>query len=105
MLGNGSFQAKVDIPTQVLTPVLNNQINIAQIACGSEHSLILSQDGQLFSCGWDEHGNLGQGDCQNKSSFSKIVFFEENNISVQLITAAGAVSIAVGSSISNNPRN
>lgn len=33
---------------------------VRQIACGSEHVLVATNDGELFTCGWGEHGNLGR---------------------------------------------
>jgi hypothetical protein len=32
---------------------------VRQIACGSEHVLVATNDGEVFTCGWGEHGNLG----------------------------------------------
>lgn len=36
---------------------------VQQIACGSEHILVTTTDGALFSSGWGEHGNLGAKLC------------------------------------------
>ena len=33
------------------------------MGCGSESSIILSVTNDLYSCGWNEHGNLGVVDC------------------------------------------
>lgn len=44
----------------VATPVpFTSEAGIREIACGSEHALVVTNDGELFSCGWGEHGNLG----------------------------------------------
>lgn len=32
------------------------------VCCGSEHSLFLTEEGKLFSFGWNEHGSCGSGD-------------------------------------------
>lgn len=32
------------------------------VCCGSEHSLVLTDEGKLFSFGWNEHGSCGNGD-------------------------------------------
>lgn len=32
---------------------------VRQVACGSEHVLVVTDSGDLFTCGWGEHGNLG----------------------------------------------
>ncbi|KAJ8299033.1 hypothetical protein KUTeg_023093 [Tegillarca granosa] len=36
--------------------------NVASLSCGSEHNLALTDDGTLFSWGWNEHGICGTGD-------------------------------------------
>lgn len=55
-LGHGNFES-VAVPTAV---PFHNPSGIRSIACGSEHSLVVTKDGELFSCGWGEHGNLGE---------------------------------------------
>ena len=40
--------------------------NITSIAAGSEHSMALSESGQLFTFGWNEHGSCGNGDTVNQ---------------------------------------
>ena len=58
-LGNASpFEWK---PTRLdLSALLDSEIQ--QIECGSEHTLILTQSGSVWSFGWNEHGQLGLGD-------------------------------------------
>jgi alpha-tubulin suppressor-like RCC1 family protein len=41
-------------------------IIIKQIACGGEHTLAIAEDGRLFSWGWNEHGQLGLQDIEDK---------------------------------------
>ncbi|KAL7543470.1 hypothetical protein ACHAWF_007398 [Thalassiosira exigua] len=36
-------------------------ISIQSVCCGAESSHVLSIDGRIFSCGWNEHGNLALG--------------------------------------------
>lgn len=44
--------------------------NIEQIVCGQDHSMFVSSDGKLFSCGWGADGQTGLGhyECQSKVS-------------------------------------
>uniref|UniRef100_UPI00358F5350 secretion-regulating guanine nucleotide exchange factor isoform X2 n=1 Tax=Myxine glutinosa TaxID=7769 RepID=UPI00358F5350 len=42
--------------------------SVAKVACGWEFTLILTVDGQLFSCGSDSHGQLGLGTGSKSSS-------------------------------------
>uniref|UniRef100_A0A6B2L734 Uncharacterized protein n=1 Tax=Arcella intermedia TaxID=1963864 RepID=A0A6B2L734_9EUKA len=45
---------------------------IIQICCGNTYTLILLKDGSLFSCGSNEKGQLGLGDYENRTSFTKV---------------------------------
>ena len=38
----------------------------------SEHSLILKNDGTLWSCGLNNHGQLGLGDGNSRNTFTEI---------------------------------
>ncbi|KAJ8383045.1 hypothetical protein SKAU_G00038230 [Synaphobranchus kaupii] len=37
-----------------------NGRHVIQVACGEHHTIALSRDGQLFTWGWNLHGQLGQ---------------------------------------------
>jgi len=41
-----------------------NQI-VSKVACGANHSMILTKEGKLYSCGWGQNGILGQGHLLN----------------------------------------
>ena len=46
------------------TPIVTTNIvgrNIIQLAVGVGHSLLVADDGSVFSCGSNGHGQLGQG--------------------------------------------
>ena len=42
------------------------QLQFDQVACGSEHSMALSSDGELYSWGLNFKGQLGVGDFENR---------------------------------------
>lgn len=42
------------------------------LSCASESVVALCTDGSVWSCGWNEHGNLGVGDCANRSVLSPV---------------------------------
>lgn len=46
--------------------------NIKQIACGFDHTLLLTSDGKVFSCGWGADGQTGLGHFKDESSFKLV---------------------------------
>ncbi len=60
--------------------------------------LLLIDEGQLFSWGWNEHGNLGLGDTKDRSMPSLVEAL--GDVQVVLVATGGAHSLAVG-----NPRS
>lgn len=47
---------------------------ILEICCGAEHNLVLNSDGEVWSFGWNEHGQLGLGHNRDEPTPSKINF-------------------------------
>ena len=37
-------------------------MTVTSIACGAEHSLASTSDGEIYSFGWGRYGNLGLGE-------------------------------------------
>lgn len=64
---------EVDRDTQRVSPlppekvVLPTSSPVIQIACGLHHTVILTQNGEVFSCGSNQHGQLGTGDLLNRT--------------------------------------
>ena len=58
--------------TQVTTNINND---VKQIACGGAHTLILKNDGSVWSCGYNHAGQLGAGnsDYNNHTTFTKVI--------------------------------
>lgn len=40
--------------------------NVIQVECGQDHSMFLTEDGKLFSCGWGADGQTGLGHYDNQ---------------------------------------
>ena len=45
---------------------------MAQLACGSQHCLVLTAEGELWSCGNNSHGELGVGDRAARASPTRL---------------------------------
>jgi alpha-tubulin suppressor-like RCC1 family protein/cation transport regulator ChaC len=59
---NDKGQLGVGTSSIVFNPVrLYPSHKIRLVACGSESTAIVDTDGEIWSCGWNEHGNLGLG--------------------------------------------
>ncbi len=56
--------------------VINKATSNPVVKClaGSEHCLMLDKQGNVFSWGWNEHGNLGNGKVTNAHTPTKIIF-------------------------------
>jgi len=45
---------------------------VTQIAAGWNHSLILTENGDMYACGYGAHGQLGLGDKESKTQFTLV---------------------------------
>ena len=85
----GTLQSKViNYPQAVF-----KDINVLSVCCGSESTICLDERTfDIYSCGWNEHGNLSHGNTLNayelhKVSTNEVVFNSKNR---PLIAAGGA---------------
>ena len=49
-----------------------NHLQVVQVACGSHHSLCLTSDGDIFSWGQNNCGQIGSGTTTNQSTPRKV---------------------------------
>lgn len=56
--GNLGFEARLQFTPQRVQALSGH--NIVQVACGSDHTLALSSNGQVFTFGSNSHGQLGR---------------------------------------------
>ena len=54
------------------TIIDSNPGNIKSIHCGYNYTIILQNDGTLWGCGYNEYGQLGLGDTNRRTIFTKI---------------------------------
>ncbi|XP_052172883.1 ultraviolet-B receptor UVR8-like isoform X3 [Diospyros lotus] len=59
-LGTGSDQSE-DLPRLLNVPSLENK-RAKVVSCGARHSAILTEDGKVYSWGWNKYGQLGVGE-------------------------------------------
>ena len=59
-----------NVPMLVSIP---NDAKAVDVACGSRHTVVLTEDNQLWSFGWNKYGQLGLGHTVTKDSMEKIV--------------------------------
>ena len=52
----------------------NTNNDVKQISCGDTYTLILKNDGSVWSCGYNEFGQLGLGDTTNRTTFTNTNF-------------------------------
>lgn len=64
-LGRSTSPSSPPSLAQVTFPSTFADKRIHHIACGSEHVVVLTDDGEVWGWGWNEHGNLGTGDREN----------------------------------------
>ena len=62
---------------------------------GYEHALFLTNDGNVYSCGYNEFGQLGHGTKEEMKCLPKIVTFRDNNIKIEKIKCGGYHSLCI----------
>ena len=62
-LGRGDF-LKVSMPDTTLKSI--QYFPIINVSCGKSHVILLSVSGEVFTCGSNQFGQLGQGDTQKR---------------------------------------
>jgi alpha-tubulin suppressor-like RCC1 family protein len=77
-LGLGNTDDK-NIPTPILFFNNNHEITIIEISAGGHHSLFLTDDGYVYSCGRNHKGQLGLGNTDDKNIPTPILFFNNNH--------------------------
>ena len=70
--GSGQLGLGDNIGKTTFTEVTTNANDVKEIYCGYNHTFILENDGTLWGCGLNAHGQLGLGDTTNRTIFTQI---------------------------------
>lgn len=79
-LGHGG-RGNVETPALVKSFVEQGE-EVRQVACGSQHTLVLTSEGRLYSTGKGDFGILGRGDTRDATEFEEIEYFFQSNDSI-----------------------
>ena len=71
--GNGEFGLGNINSRTTFTQITTNADNVKEIYCGRNHTIMLKNDGTLWSCGYGSFGNLGLGDTTSRITFTKVI--------------------------------
>lgn len=55
---------------------------IVQVACGTQHTIVLSREGRVYTTGKGDFGRLGRGDPRDELDFEEVEYFSQANDSV-----------------------
>ncbi|XP_023207150.1 X-linked retinitis pigmentosa GTPase regulator-like isoform X2 [Xiphophorus maculatus] len=89
-LGLGSKQT-VQKPTCV--KALKGE-KVRLVACGRNHTLISTEQGHVFACGGNGEGQLGLGDCEERTAFQRVGFFQAHG-PIKMLAAGSNTSAAL----------
>lgn len=84
----GQLGRKTDAIPQHIPGLITGVTNIATHCCSSEHNLALTDKGQVYSWGWNEHGICGTGD-ETNMFFPKLIPCLETETAVSVGCGAG----------------
>ncbi|KAK1876633.1 X-linked retinitis pigmentosa GTPase regulator [Dissostichus eleginoides] len=89
-LGLGS-KATVSKPTCVKALKCER---VQTVACGRNHTLLYTAQGGVFSSGGNSEGQLGLGDCEERTSFQRIAYFDSRG-PIKMLAAGSNTSAAL----------
>lgn len=78
--GNTHIWKLEDIPVDICSTFSEYQVR--SVAIGGEHLLILTEDLKLFTYGSNSHGQLGQGDCEERNEICFVNTLQDKAISI-----------------------
>ena len=58
---------------------------VKQVVCGDEISMILTEDGKVFTCGKNIYGQLGLGDDEVRKTFNEVTSLPQGTVVIQMV--------------------
>lgn len=95
-LGHGDKVSHVEAP-MLLKSIQEYGAKVASVACGSEHTLIVTVDGEVLSCGVGEYGRLGNGNAKDAFSPTSLESLLSSNTVITQAAAGSNHSVALSS--------
>ncbi|XP_061121487.1 retinitis pigmentosa GTPase regulator b [Syngnathus typhle] len=89
-LGLGS---KVTVNKPTCVRALKSE-NVQLVACGRNHTLICTAQGHVYATGGNSEGQLGLGDCNERTSFQRLKFFDSYG-PIKMLAAGSNTSAAL----------
>ncbi|XP_070786972.1 retinitis pigmentosa GTPase regulator b [Enoplosus armatus] len=89
-LGLGS---KVTVNKPTCVKALKSE-KVQFVACGRNHTLICTAQGKVFASGGNSEGQLGLGDCDERTAFQRITFFDSRG-PIKMLAAGSNTSAAL----------
>lgn len=75
--GLGHGDEKEQPRPKLVKSLLDYGCRVASVACGEKHTLILTDDGEVLTCGNGEYGRLGNGGSSDHPTPEPVDFFDE----------------------------
>ena len=77
-----------DRNTFTAVPALPDGKLAKQVIAGYRHTMILAEDGTVFACGYNEYGQLGLGDNDDRNTFTIVSSLPGGKVAKQVIAGS-----------------
>uniref|UniRef100_A0A4W6EWK4 X-linked retinitis pigmentosa GTPase regulator n=1 Tax=Lates calcarifer TaxID=8187 RepID=A0A4W6EWK4_LATCA len=89
-LGLGS---KLTVKKPTCVKALKSE-KVQLVACGRNHTLICTAQGKVYASGGNSEGQLGLGDCEERTAFQRVDFFDSHG-PIKMLAAGSNTSAAL----------
>ncbi|XP_077999503.1 putative E3 ubiquitin-protein ligase HERC4 isoform X2 [Glandiceps talaboti] len=91
--GRGSGDLKPKSVPRMVKPL--STVRVIQVACGSRHSMALTEDSRIYTWGCNDHGQLGHGSQTVRFTDTPTCLTSLHGLPIRLIACGGAHSFAL----------